>query len=290
VKKTQQSISVFDYMDYRAFLRDYYQEQKRKRPAFSYRFFALQAGINSTGLYKDVVDGRKKLSQHQIRNFSKAMHLTPPEAEYLENMVHFTEARTVEQRQPFFDRMLVLSPTRARPLDETEHEYYAFWYYSAIRSLISFFEIANNYEEVARMLSPSITSQQVVDALAVLEKLGLIRKNRNGRYKQTSAHIMSGMRKDKDNPITRQLFKLQKEFVSLGQEAYDRHPVEALDMSTLTLSISETTFAELKKQISDLRKKILRLSEMDKKAARVIQLNIQLFPLTVIPTDDQELK
>jgi len=45
--------------------------------------------------------------------------------------------------------------------------------------------------------------------------------------------------------------------VDLGKEAYDRFPTNVLDMSSLTLSVSEATFKEMKEEITALRRKLL---------------------------------
>ena len=44
------TISIFDYTDYRRYLSDYYYKCKRVSKAFSYRYFAKKAGVNSVGL------------------------------------------------------------------------------------------------------------------------------------------------------------------------------------------------------------------------------------------------
>ena len=70
------TISIYDYTDYRQFLADYYDEQKAGNSAFSYRYFARRAGFNSSGLYKDIVDGRTGITRSLILRFSAAMKLS----------------------------------------------------------------------------------------------------------------------------------------------------------------------------------------------------------------------
>ena len=80
------SVSIYDYTDYRLYLRDYYEEQKTKNPAFSYRYFAKKAGFNSSGLYKDIVDGRTGITRSLILRFATAMKLMPKQQEYFETI------------------------------------------------------------------------------------------------------------------------------------------------------------------------------------------------------------
>ncbi|HSA60450.1 MAG TPA: TIGR02147 family protein, partial [bacterium] len=47
--------NLFNYLDYRHFLRDWLQSAK-KNYGFSYRFFSKRAGLKSPSLYKMVMD------------------------------------------------------------------------------------------------------------------------------------------------------------------------------------------------------------------------------------------
>ena len=126
-------ISIFDYTDYRRYLADFYHERKRASKIFSYRYFAKKAGINSVGLYKDVVEGRQRFGRALIFKFSNAMGHTKKEAGYFANMVFFNEADTVEERTLFFERMMDCQKTKARLVEATKYEYYHKWYYSKWR-------------------------------------------------------------------------------------------------------------------------------------------------------------
>ena len=82
MKRKDSIISIFDYTDYRRYLADYYYNRKQLNKNFSYRYFAKKAGINSIGLYKDVVEGRQNLGRALIFKFSAAMGHAKKEAEY----------------------------------------------------------------------------------------------------------------------------------------------------------------------------------------------------------------
>ena len=61
--------SIFEYIDYRRYLKDYYDFQKKTKKYFSYRFFAQKAGINSPILLKMVFDGKRNLSRKTLEKF-----------------------------------------------------------------------------------------------------------------------------------------------------------------------------------------------------------------------------
>jgi len=281
--KRSRKISIFDYTDYRKYLSDFYSEQKQKRQAFSYRFFAKKAGINSVGLYKDVVEGRQNLGRALIFKFSSAMGHSRKEAEYFQNMVFFNEADSAEERMPFFERMIACQRSKAKIVEVSNYEYYLKWYYSAVRALLSFkkfWDGPEDYKQIARLLNPQIRPDQAKKAVRVLEKLGFVSRDEKGVFILADKSITTGTVKPDKNIAALNVVNFQKETMKLAQGAFDRFNTEKLNMSTLTLSISDATLKEIKEDLAVLRNKIAGLAEKDSAADQIFQLNIQLFPMS----------
>ena len=114
----------------------------------------------------------------------------------------------------------------------------------------------------------------------MLERLSFIKKDQNGYYYLSDALITTGRLTDDTSVQTMNVMGFQRVMVDMGKEAFDRFPTDQLDMSSLTLSISETTYKEMKEEIAAFRRGLLRKAENDSAPDRVYQLNYQLFPLT----------
>jgi uncharacterized protein (TIGR02147 family) len=272
-------VSIYEYQDYRKYLRDYYIEQKSLSPAFTYRLFGKRAGISSLGFYKDVVDGRLTLGSKMIKKFITALGLTKEQAEYFEAMVGFSDSDTEEYRKIYFDRMLALQPANTHSIGIERYEYYSHWYNSAIRVLLLCSKHPSDAETLSRVLCPSISPTQAQVALETLLKLGLIRKTGAENYEAIDPVITSG-KKMTASPGVMNIINYQKEMITLAQDAFHRHSTEELDMSTLTVAISDKMFQSIKKDLAALRQKVLAASVRDKNSERVYQLCMQLFPLT----------
>jgi uncharacterized protein (TIGR02147 family) len=273
-------ISVFDYTDYRKYLADYYVVQKSVNPAFSYRYFARRAGINSSGFYKELIDGKRSLSRALILKFSGAIKHTKKEAEYFENMVYFSEAVSVEERKLYFNKMMSSYESKAYRLLGEQYEYFSRWYYIVIRELISFVRFKDDFRGLARMLNPPIREDQARKAIYILEKLNLIKKNKEGWYTSTSPVITTGYPTDDTKVNLLNVINFQKEMLKMAYETYDRHPIKKVDMSTLTLSVSEQTFLAMKEEIANFRKKLLSMAEKDEHPDRIYQLCHYFYPMT----------
>lgn len=279
-KNSHNKLSVFNYTDYRLFLREYYLEQKSKRAAFTYLFFAKKAGYNSKGFYKDVVDGRHNLGKRMIDKFIHAFEFSDAEAEYFRNMVSFNDARTDEERKIFFDRMLTSIPSSAKQLDNSKFEYYSRWWYSAIRAFMLFTKVKNDYKSISDAFVPSITPDQTREAISALQQLGMIRQDKEGFYEVCDPLVTSGEIKDIQKVEVVHLINFQKMALQLAFDAFYRHSFDQLSMSTFTFTASKSSFQRIKKEMAEFRHKIAVITKLEKEPDRVFQFNMQLFPLT----------
>jgi uncharacterized protein (TIGR02147 family) len=271
------SVSIYDYTDYRLYLRNYYEEQKAKNPAFSYRYFARKAGFNSSGLYKDIVDGRTGITRSLVLRFATAMKLSPKQQEYFEIMVYFNEAKTVEEKKLYFERLIKYHNSKAFRVDAGQYEYYSKWYYIAVRELLAIGNFNDDYAAIAQALNPTIRQEHAKKATEVLKRLGLIQKNKDGYYKAIEKILTTG-------PEIKSLgiANFQKNMMDMAKEALDRHPAKHRNISTVTFSVSAQTYDDIKAELDACRKRILGMVERSEKEDRVCQLNMQLFPLTRI--------
>ena len=270
-------VNIYDYTDYRQYLRDYYEEQKAKNPAFSYRYFAKRAGFNSSGLYKDIVDGRTGITRSLILRFSSAMKLTRKQQEYFETMVYFNEARTVEEKKLYFERLMKYHNSKAFRVDAKHYEYYSKWYYIAVRELLAIGDFKDDYSAIAQALNPKIRQEQARKAIEVLRRLGLIKKDKAGYYRAAEKILTTGA-EIKSLAIA----GFQKAMMDLAKEAIDRHPAAHRNISTVTFSVSPETYNDIRAELDACRKRILGMVERSESEDRVCQLNMQLFPLTQI--------
>ena len=272
------SLTVFDFTDYRLFMKAYYQFQKQKNPAFSHRYFALRAKVNSSGFYKNVMDGKRSLGRSLIVRFAEAMDLRKKESDYFENMVYFSEAKTVEEKRIYFERMMAVRKLDAYQVQSSQFEFYSKWYYSAIRELIGLIRFKDDYAVLGRSLDPPIRPDQAEKAIKILEGLRFIAKDEKGVYRQAQNHITTGSEVESLNVANYQIACMD-----LAREAIDRHEPANRDMSTLTLSLSKPAYEAMKEEIIAFRKKLLSLETQFPNADRVYQLNTHFFPLSRIP-------
>jgi uncharacterized protein (TIGR02147 family) len=79
--------SIYDYIDYRQYLHDYYLYHKTKDSEFSYRFLAKMIGFSSPNFVKLVIDGQRNIGKESLPKIIDALGLKKKEAEYFSYLV-----------------------------------------------------------------------------------------------------------------------------------------------------------------------------------------------------------
>jgi uncharacterized protein (TIGR02147 family) len=267
--------SVFDYSDYRRFLRDSYEARKRTDPKFSHRYFSQKAGIRSSGFFANVLSGKRNLTTASILRFASALKLKKDESDYFQNMVGYCQAKTVEERAHFYEKMIGRLRLDIRKLEADKFEFYSTWYYSAIRELLFYYPFSGDYEALAKQLCPPISVDEARKAIELLLRLGLISQEGNGSFRQNAPLITSG-----EGFKSLHIARFQRATMALASEAIDRFAGDVRDSTTLTMTLSAESFEQARREVAEMRKRLLALAKNDAKVDRVYQFNFQLFPLT----------
>ena len=267
-------MDVFAYSDYRLLLKDLYEERKAVDPKFSYRYIALHAGFKSAGFFSQVLQGKSNISLRIALSLGKVFKLKGPELEYFENLVHFNQAKTQNDRQHLFGRLLSLKQGKPRTLESGQYELFTKWYYLAVHEMLSFIRFKDDFKQLADSLVPRISVAEAKEAVKVLEKLGLVRRQ-GGQYERVDAALTTG-----DAWKSLAITQFQLAALDLAKQSYDIVPGRHRSHSTLTLSLSEPEFRRIREDITQMRKKILELARNAPNPDRVYQITFNVFPLS----------
>jgi len=267
-------VDVFDYLDYRAYLRDVYLEGKKR--GLSHRGFSRRAGLKSPNYLKRVIDGDSNLSAEMISRFAKALGLDREASAYFTDLVHFTHARTVTERNTYYGKLTGSRRYRkTRALDLAHAAYHSTWYLPAIRELATRNDFIEDPGWIASALIPPIGKAEAARALETLLELGLLKRDPSGRLQQADALVSTG-------PETRGLHiaNYHRTMMQRAADAIDLVDPAARDISSLTLCLGEDGLRRTKERIQRFRRELLELSTVEDDPVQVVQINFQLFPLS----------
>ncbi len=267
---------VFDYLNYRLFLKDMFCYRKLKDKYFSYRYFAGKSGFASPNYIKLVIDNKRNLTNGSIAKISKGFSLKKREREYFENLVFMNQATDHDERDRYYRKMMSSKGYgNIQKIEKASYEYFSRWYYPVIREIAILGDGQYTSDEIANLLIPPIKPKDAEKALALLMQLGLIQKDEEGRWKQCDRAISTGP-EVKSLVIT----NFHRDMLRLASESMERFSSKQRDISALTISTSADKMAEIKKRIVAFREEILELACSDQDDDQVVQINIQAFPLT----------
>jgi uncharacterized protein (TIGR02147 family) len=268
-------IDVYEYADFRDYLKDYLADAKKRSPAFSHRFLAQKLGLSTPNLILLVMQGKRNLTPTIRYRLSEVLKHTKKEAQYFEHLVSFSQAKTHDERNMHYASMLELKRNiKTAPLEKQQYEYYSNWYNPVIRELVIGPDFSGDLKSLAKKVSPPITREQARRSIELLLDLGLIKK-KGKSYVQTDPLVSTGPVAD-----SVAVANFHRKTALLAAESFDRHTRQERTITSCTITLSEEHFQMLKREIADLRKKALELAEEPLPPNRVYQMNMQLFPVS----------
>ncbi|HEX2958797.1 MAG TPA: TIGR02147 family protein [Chitinispirillaceae bacterium] len=268
--------TVYSYTNYRTFLKDFFSSKKEENPHFSFQVFANKAGIKARDHILRVMNGQSNLSYEGSIKFASAMDLSEKEGDYFVNMVLFNQAKKHDEQLLYFNKMSqICNATPVQRLRQDQYAYFAEWYYAALRSFLPLFNFNNNYGMIGKYLDPPISAQQVRKAIDLLCEQGLLTVDENGNYKVAALSLTAG-----DEVTSMAINSFHRQSLELAIRSISKTPADQRDISGVTMSVSQKGFDKIKSEIQAFRKKIISIAENDSDEDRVVQFNMQLFPLS----------
>lgn len=265
---------IYDYFDYRKYLKDFYDKGKLEHSYFSYRYMGQKVHMDPGYLVK-VLQGKWHIAEKSIPDFAKLCKLDEKEYRYFETLVQFSKAKTEGDAKRYFEILLDFRDIKLDPLTSLQYEFYQKWYHSAVRAILGYYTFDGDYTLLGQQLSPQITEKQTRESMALLERLELIEADETGNYHVTKANITSG---NEWSAIA--ISEFQREMMKIASSSIDRIDKAKRDISTLTMAIPESLVDAIKERTKEYRNAIIKLVNECDEVDSIYQLNIQFFPLT----------
>lgn len=276
MKSGDTKINLYEYTDYRKYLKDWFAAGKLTRQSYSYRVFSKKAGFKSTNFIMLVIQGHRNLSEESLSKCSVALHLNKQEQEFFRNLVFFNQSQTHQDKDNYYQRLLQSKKfSQLKPIEKQQYEYYSAWYHPVVRELVASKDFDGTPEWIAKKLSPPITPAQAGKSIDLLESLGFITKNGNGGWKQCSSIISTG-----PELTSVVVHNYHKHLLDLSKDVMDKLSLEYRDTSAMTLGVPRERLPQLRDKIREFRKEILKMVSDDTHPEAVALLNIQFYPVT----------
>ena len=276
-------ISVFDYQQYRDYLRDYYLDQKRRKTGMTYSRFSASAGVRSPNYLKVVIDSQKNLTSENIVRFSKALDLKEHESDYFEALVHFNQSKIPLERDFYEERLNRVKSrysghaSRERLLSEYEFEAISDWKHHAVMVLTNIRGFEERLSWIRDRLFHMASEQEIGSILERLQTIRLISRDENGRRKQTHRQVKT--KPELGRVLARAFYE---GLFSRASQALKLTEPEEREFSNYIVGISPKQIPELKRKVREFMKQLNEWALENSKPHQVYALGFSAFPLTSI--------
>jgi uncharacterized protein (TIGR02147 family) len=269
--------NLFEYQDFRAYLRDFYHEQKELQRNFSYKSFSRKAGISAPSFLFYVIEAKRNLTKSTAVKIANAIGLAREESDYFEWLVFFNQAQTVTEKTFYYSKLVeVRKPIDIRTIQKDRWEFYGAWYHSVIREVVTFFDFQDDFARLGAFLAPPITARDAKNSIRLLERLGFIEKDPKGLYHQTENLIQARG----DAPDARILERFQAEMLGVVLKAYDLAPVKSRLCVSTTFSISRESFELFKMRLREAHRQLMEMARIDDEPSVAYQLTMNFVPVS----------
>lgn len=268
---------IFEYLDYRQFLVDVYSFLRSNNPRLSKREFARIANSTSPNFLQFIHERKLHLTNDSLNALSRYLCLSPKEKRYFESLVAFDHAKNHEEKNLYFQHIISSRDYGSfKQLQEDQYEYLAHWYMPVIRELVT----CNLYPDkpiwIAEQIIPPISESVARKGILLLEKLGLIYREKTTNKWVQSEKIIS----TPSEVLSVAVVNYYKNLLALGKDAIERFDPSERDIRGVTVGISEETYLKLKSQMESFWQQVMATANEPQEVERVYHLGLLLFPLS----------
>lgn len=269
--------SIYLYLDYRQYLSDVFESMKQDDSSFSYRNFARLAGSTSPNLLQLITARKLNISNSQLSSLAAALELKAKEENYFETIVAFDHAKTHQEKDKYFQRILLTREYLSiKTIEKKQYEYFSHWYNPVIRELVTHPEYPDDPAWIAERIIPGVSLGKVKKGIELLAALDLIRRTGDGLgWVQTDRTISTP-----SEVLSMAVTKYHQDIITLGCESIERFNTKERDIRSVTIGLTKEGYIELKRRMECFWKEILAFADTNECTDQVMQVNMQLFPLS----------
>lgn len=269
-------INIYKYKDYRKFISDWIDRERKINRKFSVRKFNQSIGMKSASFLSLIIKKKRSLGEEGLYALMKGFGLSERQGEYFRCLVKYNDSKSSKEKKEA-NAKLKLYSKESKKMDECYYNLFSKWYYVAILELLRLdTKKDKNFSYIMNNLKPMITRPLIDKAIRDLKHVGVIEESQNHTY-TTNYEMIS----TPNEFISEAICNLHSDMASLAKKSVQEDPQEMREFSGVTIAVSEEGYDLAKKMIQNFRKEIHETLENFQKGQKkiVCQLNFQQFRL-----------
>lgn len=274
ISKKQAKPNIYNYLDYRSYLKEYLNYQKQLDSNYSYRRFLKKAGIKSTGHLTEVLDKKRNLTNETTKKYLAALGFTAKESKYFETLVLMNQTGSDNIKKSCMKSMLNISQAaRKQKITIIEHDleyYFTKWHYIAIRELTLVNDFSEDPKYIRKKLDWQVSLKEIEEALIYLKEHKFV-EYKDGKLKPCQGYLNST-----DGLPKSSIRVYHKNAGKKALKAIENQKVNDRGFYGITFAVDDENLDEMRKDMDNFLKE-MNAKYGGKKAKKIYQLNLQLF-------------
>ncbi|WP_374030058.1 TIGR02147 family protein [Bdellovibrio bacteriovorus] len=269
----RKSLDIFDYHDYREFLRDWF-DHARESQSLSLRDIAEKCGL-STGYLPMILAGKRNLSEKSFLKLQEVLKLNQEEAHYFRSLLILSDDSKSQDRLHAFAEIRKSRSFRQKNPKELEvYQYLANWLHVTIREMAHRRDFQADPTWIQARLVYKASLKEIENSLNFLLEQGFLVRTKSGMVIQSQKQLdcFSGVYRLSLGEFHKQMFRL-------AAESIDATPRDQRNLLGHTFVIPEDQIESLRRILDDTLKKVEALSSDFQEAGPVYHVILSTFPV-----------
>lgn len=277
-------IDLFQFVDYRNYLRAVFQDRKSKGK-YSYAQFAEELGFQERSFVQHLLACKRELSESSLDRVLTALALSAKEQSYFRLLHQFSTSKDAQNKQQTWQIIRQQAkeirnevPTACQRLDLMDQ-----WYAFAIKELLCAGVVEDI--EIRKALSKSVSLETIRQTIAELIRLEFVAQSPDGKFRDLEPEISAPTQEEYASVI----HNFQAQMQQMAVEALSFALAENREYQSLSLSLSEDGFFKVRQALRQCRDQIIEIYGSDTPSKKgVFHVNLTLFPMALLPKESDQ--
>jgi uncharacterized protein (TIGR02147 family) len=268
--------SIFAYRSLGAFLSAHMAWRRDANPKFSYRYLVKRLKLKSTSAVAMIATGKRLPTPKFLAQLFAELELGAAELAYAEALIALAKAKGDEERQLYLDKLDQLRPAEAPATIALDaFEFIAKWHNIAVLEMVELSDFVAEPAWIAARLGGAIDAAQAAASLELLQRLGLLARDDDGKLARTAAAFSTPF-----NVPSAAIRHYHGEILDLAKQALHGQAVNERFFAGTTIPMAVESLPEAERLVAECRRKLARLAQKPGERQEVYHFSVQLFRLT----------
>lgn len=247
-----------------------FKKRTDRNPRYSLRAFGRALNLSASTLSR-VFNKKTPLSMDQAEKVADRLSLNPQvRKNFINSVVHHQRTRPLKRQDPRIRQFAVQQ--YVQPMANDEYALISEWFYAAILEMTFLAEFRMSAHWISSQLDITVTQASL--ALRRLKDLGLIIKNKKGRWVKSNQHLTTQDKEKTEVALKKKQIAIRNKAI----EAIENMPLKNRKMTTLTMAVDPELLPEAYRRIEHFNQSLCEFLESGLRK-QVYVMEIGLFGL-----------